>query len=164
MIALMQTGVQPAAAQTLLTLRILFFALIAGVVTFGAIVVFVLKPQPREGDQTFLLVTVAVVAVALVIAKLVVDRLLCGSLQARIAEASNDEASALLHRGFFNLSLIGGALAEGFSFLALVVYMISGEQMALLAAGLGLLALVVQVPTADRFQRFAEEMHGHRPS
>ena len=131
---------------------------------FGAVVVFVLEPLPGDGDPTLLLGVVAVAAVVLVVAWLVVTRLLRGGLRARIAEATQDEAAALLHRGFFSVSLIGGALAEAFSFLALVVYLITAAQPALLAAGLGLLALVAQVPSADRFQRFAEETHGHRPS
>ena len=160
----MQSRAQPAAAQTLFTLRILFMALTTGVVVFGAFVIFVLEPQPRDGDSTPLLTVVAVAAVALVVAWLVVTRLLRGGLRARVAEATNDEAAALLPRGFFNVSLIGAAMAEAFSFLALVVYMITASQPALLAAGLGLLALVLQMPSADRFQRFAEEMHGHSPS
>ncbi len=155
---------QPAAAQTLLTLRILFFALIAGVATFGVLVVLVLRPTPSEADPSAYTASLVALAGALVVAWFVVSRVLRRGLRARVAEAGHDEAPAILHRGFFTTCLVGGAMAEAFSFFALVVYMLTASPMALVAAGLGLLALLIQVPTADRLHRFMEEAQGHGPS
>ena len=155
---------QPPAGQTLLTLRILFSALIAGVVTFAAVLVFVLQPEPGDGDPGVFLAALFLLAVALVVAWFVVGGLLRRGVTARVAEVSHDEAPGVVHRGFFSCSLVGGAMAEAYCLFALVVYMVTASQPALYAAAAGLLALVVQLPSADRFQRFAEEVHGHRPS
>jgi uncharacterized membrane protein YidH (DUF202 family) len=155
---------QPEVIRTLFTLRAVFGAMIAGVVIFGAVVFFALRPEPGEGDTSVLLASLAVLAVALTMAWVVVGRILRQSLRHRMAEARHDEAAAVLHRGFFSVSLVGGAMGEAYCFFAIAVYMLTASPLALLAAGLGLAALAVQLPTADRCHRFAEEIKGNRPS
>lgn len=159
----MQTA-QPEAASTLTTLRILFFALITGVLVFAGVVVLVLRPEPGAGEPGYLLTSLVVVGAAMIVAWVVVGRLLRRSLKGRVGAASPEEQPALLQSGFFNISLVGGAMAEGLCFFSLVVYMVGGAATALFGAGLGLAALMAQIPTADRFHRFSEEIRGHRPA
>ena len=155
---------RPAAAQTLFTLSIVFYAMIAGVVIFGAVAVFVLRPEPGDRDPTVFLTMLSVVALNLAVAWVVVGRVQRRGLRARLAQAPRDEAPTVIDRGFFSTKLVGGAIGEAFCFFALVVYVLTAAPMALVAAAVGLLALLAQVPSANRFHRFAQEIKGHRPS
>ncbi len=155
---------QAEVARTLFTLRLVFGAMIVGVVLFGAVVLLVLRPEPAAGDTTVLLGSLAVLGASLIVAWVVVNLVLRQGLRTRLAELPHDEAPAVMHRGFFTISLAGGAMGEAYCFFAMVVYMLTASPLALLAAAVGLLALLAQMPTADRFHHFFEELHGHRPA
>ena len=155
---------QPTTARILLTLRLVFGALLFGVVIFAAIVFFVLRPTPGDGDSTVFVAALGLVAPAMIVAWALVTRAFRGTLRRQLDGMPEEEATPILHRGFFSASVIGYALGEAYCFFALVVYMVTAAPIALAGAGVGIVALLAQLPTADRFQRFAEEVRGQRPS
>ena len=138
--------------------------MISGVLVFGAVVVLFLGPLPGPSDPSVFWAVLIALAPGLVLAWFVVGGLIRRGLHARLAESPHDEAAAVTQSGFFTIQLVGGAMAEAYSFYAIAAYMITAVPLILLGAGLGLLAMLVQLPTADRFHRFAEELLGHRPS
>ena len=101
--------------------------------------VFVLRPEPGDGDSDVLLLSLAVLAPVLVGAGGLVGRIRRQRLRAGLAEANHDEAAAVLHRGFFSISLVGAAMVEAYCFFGLVVHLMTASPLALVAVALALL-------------------------
>ncbi|MFQ5807112.1 MAG: hypothetical protein ACE5I3_11750, partial [Phycisphaerae bacterium] len=74
--------------------------------------------------------------------------------------ASDEVPKEELAKGFNLLTIIGGALAEGLSLFGLVILLVSGNWLAVAAPVIGLLLLAAQLPTRDRFNRFAGNVTG----
>lgn len=150
--------------QMLSTLRIILVALIAGLVAMMAVAVFVMRPTPDPSAEKVFLLTLAVLVAGEVIAYVVVRRIWTGQLRQRFGGRQVEADEPQIIRGFWTLAFIGAAMTEGASLFAVVIYMISASRPALLVAGLGILLLLIQLPTLDRFRGFAEHLTGRRPA
>lgn len=148
----------------LFTLRVIVAALVFGVVASLALAVVVMRPTPDPGTATLLLTVLALFAVGEVVAYAVLRRIWNAQLRRRVSGETAEESEPALVNGFFTQTLIGAALTEGASLFAAIIYLVTASRPALLAAGLGILLLLVQLPTADRYRTFVERLSGRRPA
>ena len=145
----------------ILTLRVIVGVMAIGVVVFGAVVIFVLRPQPRPSEV--LLVSLGAFAVAEIVAWVVVGRLARRRVSRQLAAVPPAEGETILLKAFFNLTVVGAAMCEALCFFALIVHLLTGAGLALIAAVAGLAAALAQMPSAARFEHFADGIRGRRP-
>jgi hypothetical protein len=148
-------------------LRIIIAAMMMGIIAFGVVVAALLGAGIVEGDAQLgkiLLIALAAVGAAELPAYFAVRMAILGNLRRAGREGKPEDASSGRPAGGFNtLTLIGAALAEGFSLFGLVVVLVSGQWLALAAPLVGLILLARQFPTRDKFDRFVASVTGQLP-
>jgi F0F1-type ATP synthase membrane subunit c/vacuolar-type H+-ATPase subunit K len=154
-------------AAHLFQLRIVIGALVAGVVIFAAIAIFLAGKEGLGGtDQDeslahLLLLVLALLGLGQVAAYPLVRRALVAKLRAEwksnVAAAAED-ARCLTQ--FQSLTIIAAGMTEGFAFFATVIYLLTAHPAALLGSVIGLLTLFRLIPTSSTFARFAAEVSG----
>jgi UPF0716 family protein affecting phage T7 exclusion len=145
-------------------LRIVVAGMLAGLATFATVTLITagsLAANVAPQLAWLLLAMLGLLGASSATGYLVVRRHLVRSLHPRVAELRQmaDPAPALLEP-FRRLTVAGAALAEGPGFFALIVYMLTAQPLALVAAGLAGLFVAAQFPSRGRLQRFAEGVLG----
>lgn len=147
----------------MVTLRIIVAGMAAGLLLFGgaAFAVGPLVATPDPAFEQILLGAVAVVTVANAVAFTVLRAAKVRGLATRrtALRTSADPARELLG-DYRNLVLIRSGLCEAPGFFALIIYMLTGQRLALVVAGGALLALVAAFPSREALQGFAREVTG----
>ncbi len=148
----------------LLTLRVILLAITISIVAFGIVAVVLVTGgtfTTRPHLATPLLPVLGLTAAALIVVYLVVRRaLIAGLRRAGASETATEVREAALVGRFQALTIIGGALAEAPSLFGIVVFLLTGQWMALLVPALGLGAVVLLIPSRDRLARFSAEVTG----
>jgi hypothetical protein len=141
------------------SLRVIVAGLIAGVVAFGILAVVVrMSLPPRSSIPPLVLFGVlAMFTLGSAAGYVVQYQKLARDLRMRAAELRQmaDPSSAMVepYRAFV---IVSAALIEGPSFFALIVYILTGQPLALAAAALGVILLVACLPSNAALRRLAE--------
>ena len=141
------------------SLRVIVAGLIAGVVAFAILAVIVRVVLPPRGSMPplVLLGVLTMFILGSGAAYAVQYQKLVGDLRKRTAELRQmaDPSSVIVgpYRAF---AIIGAGLVEGPSFFALIVYILTGQPLALAAAALGVILLIVHFPSHAAIRRLAE--------
>jgi hypothetical protein len=149
-------------ARVILTLRLVFFAIAAGIVVFGTVAAVLVAggtvpARPELGS--LLLPALLVAAVLTSVAFLVVRQaILAGLPRTDPAVGAVEMPLPTLLGRFHALTIVGGALAELPSLFGIVVFLLTRQWIALLVPILGLVVLVLLIPSRDRFTRFTERV------
>ena len=150
--------------QNLRTLRIIIGAMLMGIVGFGVVAAVLVaggSSSTAPGSAKVLLLVLAAVVVTEIPAYVAVRTVIMGNLRRNLSgQAPQESHLQVMIKGFQTLTLIGAALIEGPSFFAIIILLISGQWVATAAAVAGLLLLAVQIPTRDKFNRFAGNVTG----
>ena len=157
----------PTLEMALRNLRIVLIALVAGALFFTAIVFWLVNFRSLEIDSSGLqALWLALPVLALVEAAVypILRKQLVGQLRRRIRGESPEEAEPKLLAGYFSLGIIGLALVESVTLFAAMIYMLTGETVALMAVLAGVLLMLAQWPTEERYQSFVERVAGREPT
>jgi hypothetical protein len=150
--------------RTLFTLRVILLAVITGIVALGIVAVVLVAGgtfTTRPHLATPLLPVLGLTTAALIVVYPVVRQaLIAGLRRAGAGEMATEVRGAALVGRFKALTIIGGALAEAPSLFGIVVFLLTGQWLALLVPALGLGAVVLLIPSRDRFARFSAEVTG----
>lgn len=160
-------------------LRQVHLALIAGVIALGGLFgALVATQSPQTGPRSALLLFAALLAVgfALAVAQAYVHRAAVKRARQAMTHASSDPAARraraatssavrestdtpepALMQAFAGQSITRAAMAEAFTLFGLIVFYISHAWYVLLAPAVGLTALLLLFPTADKLERFADQ-------
>jgi len=157
----MRSDEMPASLQNL---RLIIPAMAMGVIVFAAIVVFLITSGGMNTDPepaNLLLLVLAALAVMELAAYVVIRKVMMGNLRRRwVGRPVEDVPPEELARGFQTLTLVGAALAEGFSLFGLVILLVTGNWLAIAASAIGLLLIALHFPTRDKLSRFAGNVTG----
>lgn len=139
--------------QTLRTLRFLIIALLAGVLSFGAVVAFIgLRDPPGEEDRAMIR-TLLGALVALALGELAAYPLVRRFKLAPLRGSTSHLIEELL-RVFSELTLLGAAMAEACALFSLVIYWLTGVEAAFVAAAIAAAVVASRLPTRQRWEKF----------
>src|SRR5262245_31451179 len=128
-------------------MQIIVGAMAAGVVSFFGVISIIGPTGGRQpGDTPMLTYTGVAFAVIGLVVWSVLPNLL--SKQARKSVLEGD--TRRLATNFQTRLIIGCALLEGVAFVNIIAYMIEGQGVSLIIAGVLVLLLLSQIPTLDR--------------
>ena len=146
------------------TLRIILAGMLASIVGFGAIAAALAVNGSAKIDSqsaNTLLLVLAGFAVSEIVAYAVVRTAFVGNLRSSVnGQALEEDRTQQLIKSFHTLTLIGAAMVEGVSILGLVVLILSASWLAVPVPAVGLVLIVLQFPTRDKFYRFAGNVTG----
>jgi hypothetical protein len=140
-------------------LRVIVAGLIAGLLAFAVLAVVVRTSMTPTGSvpPLVLLGLLAVVAVSSAAAYAAQYTKVVRDLSVRATELRQlaDPSSAIVgpYRAF---AIVGAALIEGPSFFALIVYILTGQPLAMVAAALGVVLLIAHLPSRSAVRRLGE--------
>jgi len=145
--------------QTATTIRL---ALVMGVVVFGAVAMFVIKPEPPELSLTGPLAPLTTFAFGMAILSYAGRMLLLWMMRSGVTkeklESTPEEAqSSLFFASWQTRTLIEGAIWEGAAFLAVIAFIKEGYPITLLFAGALVASMLATLPTRGSFERFVYE-------
>lgn len=150
---------------TLRTGQLLIAALTFGMVTFTGIAAVMSKtmasnPRSQNLDSTLLAALGGLAIMELIAYKLLVRPNIIR--QARREAEGRDEIGrrAFLEQRYLTLIILAGALVEGVGLFGAVILMVSGQWAAIAAPALASIAMLLVIPTADRFDAFLREVSG----
>jgi hypothetical protein len=143
-------------ATPLRTTSVILVALVAGILTFAGVVIFLRLSGERELDPAvgrMLLAAFGLIAIS----EIPVYLLLRKQFLARARQAK-DEALELLRRGLvppplFSLTIVGAAMAEGLGLLGVVAVLLGAPLYALAAPALAVALILAQIPTRERLEQ-----------
>lgn len=147
--------------------QILVGAMAAGLVFFTgfalcAVTLPIFEKPIHEGNENLaliLLIVLGAMGCGQFVAFLVLRRLMLTRLRpVAEAEHSDEEAIPALVAGTRAFNVIGAALAEGFGLFGSVVFLLTGSWPALAASVLGVIWLLAQLPTREKYRRLAAEL------
>jgi hypothetical protein len=145
-------------SQALLVLRLLVAAIAGSLVIFAGIAVLLVRSGTTEGMpeliQTLLPILGLVAILELPVYATIRRGILSKARQAWEHESPRDEPAAELLPSYSMLTIIGGALAEGFGLFGTVVFLLTGSWPALAAPAIALVVLAAAFPSRDRLNRF----------
>jgi hypothetical protein len=146
------------ANQTRLVLRLLVAAMAGGMLVFAAIAIVAVTAGSVTLNSeltTTLLAVLGLFAVGALVAYAVVRRsIVSKARQIREQQSSKEDPTAALLPTYSVVTIVSGALAEGFGLFGTVVFLLTGSWPALAAPVLALLALAAIFPSRDRLSRF----------
>ena len=150
--------------QALMVLRLLLAAIGGGMVIFAGIAVLLVKSGSMEGKRELAPILLPILGLIAILELPVYATMRRGIVsKARQAwdraPSSGDPAVELLP-SYNMLTIIGGALAEGFGLFGTVVLLLTGSWPALAAPAIALLALAAVFPSPDRLNRFVTAVTG----
>ncbi|MEL6391732.1 MAG: hypothetical protein AAFY36_06820 [Bacteroidota bacterium] len=126
------------------TLRIIHGSLLLGVLSFGAVIYFVVQPDQQDPELTKLF---NYLIPGLFIAVILVSILF---LNRKLAEIRAMDDLPYQLNTYRSLNLIRWALAEGVTIFSLVGFLLTGDTNVLILAGLGFVYLFFQRPDKNR--------------
>jgi len=138
--------------------RIVVGGLIAGLVLFSGVALAVapLTPSPDPQITAAMLVMVLVMGVGCAAGYRVVRRSVIAEMRSRLpASAEGADPAALVTDCYRQLVIVRGGLTEGPGFLALMTYIVTGHMLALGAAGVAVILLGANFPSADEMRHLA---------
>jgi hypothetical protein len=155
-------------------MQIIVGALAAGAVTFAVVVLILRSQQQADGprDSSLLLSYIGILGAASAIAAwIIVPRLIVARARQELSEGKTptlaDDRGPALTDGARHIQplvamhqtrlIVGCALLEGAAFLNVLAYMLEGQLMNLVAAGLLVLMIVGQIPTVGRLTSWIED-------
>lgn len=140
-------------------LRIVVGGLMGGLLSF-TVLASIVGPVSRSPDldlAPWMLIAVAVFGGGCAAAYAMFRRSLLRSLSARAAELrQQSDPSRLIVEQYRRFVVAGGGLIEGPGFFAAVTYLVTGNPLALGAAGLAVALLAAHFPSAGALRRLAE--------
>jgi len=141
---------------------IAFTGVIAGLVANGSI-----TPAASQGDVMLVVLLAATVSTAVMYPVVRAQMIRQAQMRLREEAAASRGGGAAAQAawqasmpGYFSVTLIGAAMAEGAGFFGVIILMTSGTWIALLAPGVALLALAALFPTRERLRSFASAVAG----
>ena len=148
--------------ETIRGLRIIVSGLIAGLGFFTIVIAFGVGPLSRTPDPFLsraLPIGLGLFAVAAAAAYTVVRRKILNDLRARASAMRQvQDPSPLALDEYRRFVVAGGGLIEGPGFFAGIIYLLTGQPVALAAIGLAIALLAtVHFPSAEKLRAFAEE-------
>lgn len=145
-----------------LTMQIIWFAMLMGVTAFAVIAVFILDGQP-VAEPIISYVAVGCGALAIVASNVVpavVGRQLAAQ---RLSKVTADDPLEDISRGlatvFQTKLIIGLAILEGAAFFTLVAFQIERQQFALAATVALWFLLLVRIPTPSRVNDWCQRVY-----
>ncbi len=138
-------------------MRIIVFALCMGVMSFGAVVVFLRMDGEKQGLGITMASSGLVFGVAILVATQVVRAFMVSSARKAIVQGRPEvmrmpgpttEADRLL-RVYHTRLIFSGALPEGIAFFNIIAYMIEGQWWSLAFAGACLAVVAGNFPSKD---------------
>ena len=150
----------PMVDKSIRELRITISGLIAGVVCFAALA-YALKGSAALSEglprAEVLLAALALFSVGSGVGYLVQYRKMVAEVQGRAAEIRQaSEPLEIVMAAYRPFAIVGGGLIEGPSLFALVIYIATRSEVALVGAGLGVALLVLHMPSRERIERLTE--------
>ena len=139
--------------QSLRVMQIIVAALVFGVIAFFAASLFI---GPQRGVQPGSTPLLTYIGVGFAVYSLPMWAFLPGMISRRARKSVLAGDARRLALNFQTRLIIGCALLEGMVFLNLVAYMIEGQQISLIVAGVLVLIMLTQFPTLDRLERWVE--------
>lgn len=149
--------------KALASAKLIVGSLAMGLLTFMAVLFFVIGPQTPADPKlpNILLIVLVVLGLSEFPAYFVLRSGLLSRLRRAFAqEPPRGDPTARVWPSFFTLTLIGCGLAEGWGLFGAIAYMLSGNQWALLAPLLAVLLLALQFPTRDKLSTFVSSVTG----
>lgn len=147
------------------TLRIMLIAMIAGILAFG-IVACLLAPLGGDDSQlaNVLLLVLALMAVGELSAYVVIRMVILGKLRQAVADSANtDDPQTLVLPVFYQITIIGAAMAEGLSLFGLVIFLLFAAPPALIAPVLGVVLIAARFPSENKLANFTLDVTGRQP-
>lgn len=148
------------------TSQIIVAALVMGVVTFAAVVVFFISRGPAAKGSLLTLLAIVFAGATLVLG-FVIPQLITAANRRKIAAGTwtsspnqglvPDSDTGKLALTYPAKMMVGAALFEGGCFFALVAYMLEGQPLSLGVAAVLLLCLLAHFPTLGRVEAWIEE-------
>ena len=126
------------------TMRIIFFALLAGQIIFMAVAFFTVNNNPPQSQSDDLFNIIVPVAIGL---GLFMSSLLFKQMLAKIKKDDSFEQKLEAYRSAL---IIRYALLEGPSIFSTVVYLLSGNIIFLAFSGVMILAFLMNMPSRDK--------------
>ena len=147
--------------QKLAALSYVLISMMMGVVMLGGILLGMVKTAAVEPSMALLFVLAGLAVVELV-AWLALRPALFRRFRTEY-RSFRENSAATVPGGFwlpryFIITLLPAALAEGLAIFGVIVAFLTGNYLALIASGAGLVAMVMVFPTQDRYESFARNM------
>ena len=135
-----------------------------GIVTFAGVAIFLTSRQGGLAVETtneyLLLSVLGLFGIGLLTAYPLVRRFKLGQLRDRWRGTGDLRKDPKLFAEFTNLTIVGAAMAEGFSLFSLVIFLVTGHPLGLAGGAIGLLGVARFFPTTARLDSFAAAVSG----
>ncbi len=143
--------------------RVVLGAMGMGIVAFAAVAVVLgqggqMTTQPELAR--ILLPVLALMAAPALVAFLLVRNAAVGKLRSEAGQAPDRITVEVVAARLVPVTIIGGALAEGVSLFGTVAYLLTGQALALAAPAVGIIALVLLMPSLTRIRRLTSAITG----
>lgn len=150
-------------ATRLRPVKVIIIAMAGSVLVLSVIALGLIQSGTAGPDRTlasFLLAALALLAVGELPAYLVIRQSIIARLRAKGGSSAND-ACVYFVGPFTTLTIVGGAMTEGWGLCGAVVYLITGHPVALIGPALAALVLLaVLFPTEQRLRSFITNVTG----
>ena len=141
------------------TVQIITFALMQGVVVFGAVAFFISRDKPKtDGFLVWIALGLAVVAVVI---RSIIGGFLNGALSSGMDRTVWDELpsqkqNSRLIGQFQTKHIVECALLEGAAFLNLIAYIMERNIISIIVAGVLLMLIMISFPGGSKIDHWAE--------
>lgn len=140
--------------------QLIVLSLVMGVLIFIAVIELIVKPAPPSTTQAppadlMLMAAGAALLLGLAVSMFIPKRLL---LNAARNARTQDEVRDAITPAYVTASVLRGALLEGPSLFGAVVVFLTGDRLGYVIAAIGLLALLISLPTRDRLEALVESI------
>ena len=163
----MNTEQQEHIGRATVTMQIIVFALVMGVLVFAGIVIFLQKPgEGVDGEAGVNTIAAACAALVALVATVIVPRILRHSMRQAIAEGrplgSNIPAPVMTELGdvgqlaavYQTTLIVGAAILESAAFYNLIAYQLEHQTINLVGAAILLTALIFKFPTRSAIENW----------
>ncbi len=152
------------AAARLRPLKIIVASMLAGIVVLSLVALGVVRADSVSQDQGLalvLLVVLALLALGELPAYFVIRQALIAKLRAEKRDEESDQRRlSQFLSPFTTLTILAGAMAEGFGLFGAVVFMVTGQPAALVAPAIAALFLTAVFPSEQRLRAFVATVTG----
>lgn len=149
--------------QTVSILRLLTIGLGVGLVSFVAIVHWLIPPTAPGANATMYWAILGGLAFSELVAYFAVRAALVGGAQQRFSVEPARMGESTFANLYFTVTIIGLALAESVGLFATILLMILGDPRLLLFVGAALAAILAQFPTENGYKAFVQRITGAWP-
>ena len=140
-------------------LRIIVGLMALGIAAFAAMA----QVAPIKSDaslEKIMTIVTAAMGLCSLIAFVPIRMLIISGGRSKVAANGADSAKSVSIQTYFTTTLIGSAMAEGVALLGIVSSMVTGQKLLLLAAAIGVVAILLQFPTSNGFARCYQAVAG----